>query len=94
MKRSLLILSLALAPACHTMGAICRIPEAVVSDVGGVVETVVPGEATPEAEAIGSTVGTGATLITGNPALGALAGGLATAVAMLVYGKRKKKPAA
>lgn len=92
MKRLLLVLPLLVAPSCHTIGALLKVPGAAIQDVGAGVDAVVPGEASPEAEAIGQATSTGTTLLTGNAALGALAGGLATGVAALFL-KRKKKPA-
>lgn len=79
MKNLPAILLLSLLPSCKAIGA------------------AFSGEGEgppPEAEAAGSTAALVATGLTGNPAVGAVAGALVTAGAMLFYGKRKKKPAA
>ncbi len=78
MKRTLLVLTLALTPSCKALGAAFS---------GG------DEGPSPEAQAAGSTAGAIATTVTGNPAIGAAVGAAATAIAMVIYGKRKKKPA-
>ena len=93
MKNAILALPLLLAsPACSTMRELVDVPAAVISDVGGAVEAVTPGE-TAAAEAAGTVASTGVSIATGNPALGAAAGALVTGIAAFFI-SRRKKPAA
>jgi len=68
MKHIALVLALSLpAASCETLGEVLKVPGAVVSDVGGAVEAVVPGESDPKADAIGEAAGDVAGILTGNP---------------------------
>lgn len=93
MKKLLIVLPLLCTPACETVRAALAVPAAVVSDVGGAVDTTV-GVVSPDpaAAAIGDAASTGATLLTGNAAIGAGVGVVVTALAGIFLRKRKQKP--
>ena len=94
MKNLLIILPLlAVTPSCETVKAALAVPAAVVSDVGGPVDTTV-GAVSPDptAKAVGDVASTGATLLTGNAVIGAGVGAVVTALAGIFL--RKKKAAA
>ena len=86
----LLIPLLAVTPSCETVKSVLAVPAAVVSDVGGAVETTV-GVVSPEpaAEAAGQVASTGATLLTGNAAIGAGVGAVVTALVGIFLRKKK-----
>lgn len=93
MKNLLLILPLVFtSSSCKTLASLASVPSAVVADVGGAVDVVVPGD-DKIAETAGQVAATAATGITGNPLLGAAAGALVTGIAAIFLGKRKKKTA-
>ena len=94
MKKLLLVLPLlCLTPSCETLRAALAVPAAVVSDVGGVVDTTVGAvEPSPAAKAAGEVASTGATILTGNAALGAGVGVIVTGLVTFLLSK-KKRPA-
>lgn len=90
MKRLILAATLSIPLAsCHTLKEVLDVPTAVVSDVGGAVDVVTPGDSAV-AETAGQVAATGTTVLTGNPALGAAAGALVTGLAAFFISKRRK----
>lgn len=88
MKSLLLALPLFFAtPSCHTLEALAGVPAGVVTDVGGAVETLTPGEQAVVDTA--STVATTGGTIVGGPVGGAAAGALATLLATWALKRRK-----